>query len=326
MYAKIRDMINRTLVRTKVVQTLFAYYKDENKSLLTAQKDMLEAFVHSYSLYFVMLDLINELTRIESEKIDATHRIAIAKHENFVPSLNFLNNKFAQQVFDNRALRSYIYEHQLKWDAAYIQLETIYNEIHEADFFQEYQALEAPTYEDDKRIWRKIFEKIIANNDTFDIALEEIELHMTEKNTFWTSEVNVILSFVLKTIKRFEEENGEDQKLLEMFDSENEVTFAKQLMQYSIENAEEYEQLINNKLVNWDPERIAYMDRIIMQVALAEIMHFPNIAIQVSLNEYIEIAREYSTESSPAFVNGIIDKIVHDLKAENKLLKAITID
>lgn len=318
-------MINRSLVRIKVVQTLFAYYETGYKTPLTAQKEMLSGFAHSYTLYHVLLDLINELTHMEVEHIEAEHARAQAMHETYCPSLNFANNKLAHQVFENRDLRHYADAHNVRWDAAYTQVEKLYNKLQDWPAFKEYQAMEAPAYEDDKRIWRKIFEKFLPYEELLDEALEEIELHMTDKNTFWTSEIDTILSFAAKSIKQFELVNGPDQPLLEMFDSEQEVDFAKKLLQTSIDNADKYSEMINSKLTHWDPERVAFMDRIIMQTALAEILNFPEIAVQITMNEFIEIAKSYSTENSAAFVNGVLDKIVQDLKSENKLLKAMMV-
>lgn len=140
---------------------------------------------------------------------------------------------------------------------------------------------------------------------------------------YWTQEIDIILSYVVKTIKRFKQTNGDDQPLLQMFDSEEEVNFAKDLLRLSIEKHEEYNELVVSHLKNWDADRIAYMDKIILQTALTEILNFPDIALEVSLNEYLEIAKEYSSEKSHIFINGILDEILRKYKQENNLLKAM---
>jgi N utilization substance protein B len=140
---------------------------------------------------------------------------------------------------------------------------------------------------------------------------------------YWTQEIDIILSYVVKTIKRFKQTNGDDQPLLQMFDSEEEVNFAKDLLRLSIEKHDEYNELVVSHLKNWDADRIAYMDKIILQTALTEILNFPDIALEVSLNEYLEIAKEYSSEKSHIFINGILDEILRKYKQENNLLKAM---
>ena len=136
----------------------------------------------------------------------------------------------------------------------------------------------------------------------------------------------MVISYVFKTIKRFTEESGKDQSLLEMFNSEEELTFAKDLLQKAIAGRDEYMELIDRHLKNWDLGRVAYMDIIILQTALAEIIEFPSIALQVSMNEYLELTKEYSTDKSSAFVNGMLNSIVDELKSENKLVKAVVLE
>jgi N utilization substance protein B len=139
----------------------------------------------------------------------------------------------------------------------------------------------------------------------------------------WTTDVDQILTYIVKTIKLFKEENGENQPLLEMFASENELAFAKDLLRLTIENADEYRDLINQSLQNWEAERVAYMDQIILLVAISEIVNFNDIAIEVSMNEYIELSKEYSSDKSYQFINGVLNNVVKKLKQNNIIFKAI---
>ena len=314
-------MINRTLVRTHVVRNLFAFYKDDEKSVHTALKELDMSFSNTYFLYILLLDFVNELTHFAQTRIDLMRERAIATHTDYRPSLNFVNNRLAKQLFDNSRLRQLTADNHLSWQAAYNNVELIYKELLASQFYQEYQAIPQPTYDDDKTIWKKIFSEIMPKTPELDSALEEIELAMPLQNLFLAADTNIILSFVIKTIKQFKPDSTKDQPLLEMFRSEEELDFAKRLLTLTIQNRDEYSALIDGKLRNWDPERVAYMDRIIMQTAIAELINFPDIAIQVTMNEYIEIAKEYSTESSPAFINGILDQIALDLKRQKKIFK-----
>ncbi len=316
-------MINRTLVRTKVVQTLFSFYTEGGKTAFTAEKELMHSFSDTYSLYFLLLDLVQEITRIAGDKIEEDMERAQILHEDINPNPRFVNNRFASQLFENRRLRSYLSEQHLEWDVAHEALSQLYKQIVASADYADYMASDESSYEADKTIWRKLFTHVLGGNEQLESAFEELEIALDGRG--WATDMDVIISYVVKTIKRFKPENGADQPLLEMFDTEAEVDFAKKLLRSSIEHADEYSELVSSKLRNWDADRIAFMDKIILNAALAELLNFPEIAIQVTLNEYIDIAREYSTESSPQFVNGILEEILRDLKEQNKLLKAVVI-
>ena len=164
-------------------------------------------------------------------------------------------------------------------------------------------------------LWRHIVRKVLIPSTILEERLEEI-------NLYWNDDFETVMSFVEKTIKRFQEGNGADQPLLEMFRDQEDLAYAKKLLRTAIVNQEEYDALIEKTAQNWETERIAAMDMVIMQAALAEIYTFPTIPINVTLNEFIEISKYYSTEKSSTFINGILDKIATDLRAEGKLIKA----
>ena len=306
-----------------MLQTLFAYYKDGEQTPLMAKKELLKSFSNVYSLYMLLLDFVNEMTSQSEARIEQEEERAKVLHETYQPQLNFSHNKFAQQIFNNRQLRGYLHENGLSWDVAHESLRLLYKQISNADFFQEYQQLAEPTYEDDKQVWRRIFVDVLPDNVELETALDELEVGLDGSG--WAVDANVVISYIVKTIKRFRETSTSDQPLLEMFDSEDELTFAKELLQKAIENRDTYMELIEHQLKNWDLSRVAYMDIIILQVALAEIIEFPSIALQVSLNEYLELSKEYSTDKSYAFINGVLEGVVDELKAENKLIKITTI-
>lgn len=317
-------MINRTQVRTQVVQTLFAHNYTEGKTFLSSKKDLLNGFSDTYSLYMMMLDFINEMVCAAEEQIENDTQRAQVCHEEYIPNTNFVNNRIATQIFNNRQLRAYMDENRLCWDAAHESLRILWKQITEADCYKEHMALEHPTYDDDKVVLRKIMSDVLADNDDLCAALEELEVSLDKRN--WTTDINVVLSYVIKTIKRFKQEKGAEQELLEMFDNEEELNFAKNLLKAAIDNHDEYMKLVEEHLNNWDISRVAYMDQIILQVALAEILNFPNIPLEISINEYLEIAKEYSTDKSHKFINGLLDVIVKDLKDQNRLIKAVVID
>lgn len=311
------------MVRTRVLQTLFAYYKDGDKTSLTAKKELLKGFSDTYALYMQMLDFINVLTNYAEQQIEEAEQRAKITHTDYTPNRRFVNNRLAQQIFNNRALRSYLENEKMSWDAGMSGVSAIYKRMQESRFYQEYMSAGTCTYEDDKRVWRKIFTDLMAGDEALESAIEELEIVLDRTN--WSIDLDIVLSYVVKTIKRFDEEKGDEQELLPMFDKEEELNFGKDLLRCALDNHDEYEQMIFAHLKNWDPDRVAYMDKIILQVAIAEIINFPMIALEISMNEYIELAKEYSGEKSYLFINGILNEILLELKRNNQLLKAATL-
>ena len=311
------------MVRTRVIQTLFAYYQDEEKTPGTARKELTKSFADTYDLYFALLDFANELTAYAQKQLEEQIARAKATHSNWQPNRRFVQNKLAQQLFDNRALRTRVQEQQLSWDSGMSAVMDTYKKLTESDFYREYMEAETCSYEDDKRVWRLIYQNLLANNDVLTDALEEMELVLDKTN--WAMDADIVLSYVIKTIKRFNEESDPGTPLLEMFDNEDEWQFATTLLQKAIEGHAQYEQLINTHLKGWDADRIAYMDRVIIEAALAEILEFEEIALTVSMNEYIELAKTFSGDKSYMFINGILTEILRDLKNNGAFFKVLAL-
>ena len=312
-------MINRTLVRTKVVQTLFAVYGDSEYSALSARKTLLNKFSSTYSLYMMLLRFSDALTRYAEAQIREQERRAQVLHQSYVANRKFVNNRIAQQLYNNRRIRHYIDNEKLSWDAGMSAIELIYKQLLESDFYKSFMQLDSPSYDDEKLLWKKIYGTLLMGNEGLSSSLEEMELALDQEG--WTTDMDVVLTYVVKTLKRMREDMVDELPLLEMFSSEEELNFAKDLLQWSLDQLEENKHLIAGALDNWEWERVAYMDLIILLVALAEIRQIHDIALEISLNEYIEIAKEYSSDKSYVFINGVLNRIVKDLRAENRLLK-----
>lgn len=314
-------MINRTLVRTKVVQTLFAHYKGSDHTSLSARKTLLNKFSSTYSLYMMMLSFADELTTYAEEQIAENQRRATVLHQTYNANRNFVNNRIAQQLFNNRRLRNYMENEHLRWDVGMSAVEYTYKMLIDSPFYKEFMELETPTYEDEKTLWRKIYGTLLLESEELTSALEEMEVALDHEG--WTTDIDMVITYVIKTIKRFKASDGDELPLLDMFGSEEELTFAKDLLHWSIEQSEENKSLIAKSLQNWEADRVAYMDQIILLVALAEIRNCNEIALEISMNEYIEIAKEYSSDKSYVFINGVLNRIVNDLRADNQLFKVI---
>jgi N utilization substance protein B len=282
-----------------------------------AEKELFHNIERTYDLYFQLLQLPIEITKCAAERIDNKRNKLRPTHEDLHPNTRFIDNKFVQQLADNTQFNDYLTRQKLSWVNFQDIIRNLYEDILESDFYTEYMNAETSSYEADRDLWRKIFKKIILESEELDAAIEE-------QSIYWVDDVEIILSFVIKTIKRFDEANGIRQPLLPMFKDDADAEFAKLLIQGALKNGDTYKALIDKFTQNWDLDRIAFMDVLIMQVALSEIMDFPTIPVNVTLNEYIEIAKNYSTVKSGTFVNGVLDKIVAELKKENKLIKVKT--
>ena len=307
-------MINRVLIRLKVIQIIYAYYQNGGKNLDAAEKELFYSLSKSYDLYNYLLLLMVEVTRFADRRIDNRRHKLRPTAEDLNPNTRFIDNAFMAQLAQNKQLEEFSKNQKRTWDDEGDFVKHLFSQIEETKAYQEYMAKETLTYEDDRELWRKLYRTVIASNDEIDEILEEQSL-------YWNDDKAIIDTFVLKTIKRFESENGADQKLLPEYKDEEDQEFARKLLRNAIKGAEAYRKLIADSTKNWDMERIAFMDILIMQVALAEILTFPSIPTSVSFNEYVEIAKMYSTPKSSGFINGMLDTIVNQLKKENKLTK-----
>jgi N utilization substance protein B len=307
-------MINRILIRIKVLQIVYAYYQKNSINLNNAEKELTQSLQKSFELYHYLLLLIGVLTDLEQKRLDALKYKYLTTEEERNPNTRLMNNRFAEQLRKNTTLEKFANKYGTLWndeDNSFIR--RLLSEISQSPLYKEYRQL-PDTYESDREFWRKAFKEIILENSELPEILEE-------KNIYWADDLDIVGTFVLKTIKRFEPEMENRQELLPMFRDEEDAQFAEQLLRRAILEHEENAGLIDRQIKNWDIERIASMDLFIMQIALSEIKNFPSIPINVTLNEYIDLARYYSTPKSSVFINGILDSIVTELKNEGKLFK-----
>ena len=307
-------MINRVLIRLKIVQIVYAYYQNGGKNLDTAEKELFFSLSKAYDMYNYLLLLMVEITKQAEKKQSAAKSKLLPTAEELYPNTKFVENRFIAQLEVNKQLLEFSETQKKTWENESEFVKRLCEQIMDSDIYKEYMASETSSYEEDRELWRKIYKRIIFNNEELDQVLEDQSL-------YWNDDKEIVDTFVLKTIKRFDEKNGAKQELLPEFKDEEDQDFARRLFRRTILNADYYRHLISENTRNWDLDRVAFMDVVIMQIALAEILSFPNIPVSVSLNEYVEIAKLYSTPKSGSFINGTLDGIVNALKNENKLNK-----
>jgi N utilization substance protein B len=306
-------MINREIIRLKVVQIAYAYYQNGGKNIETAEKELFFSLSKTYDLYNHLLLLMVEINRIAERAVETAQNRYQRIQEGELPSTKFVENRFMLQLQRNSQLMDFQENHS-NWANEEEFVRSLYKQIIASDYYKEYMQSESSTYAEDRELWRKIYKDVICNNEMLDTLLEDMSL-------YWNDDKYIVDTFVLKTIKRFDEKNGESQELLPEFKDDEDREFAHRLFRNTLLNSDYYRKLISDNTKNWEFNRIAMMDLVIMQIALAEIHTFPNIPLSVTLNEYVDIAKIYSTPRSGSYVNGLLDAIAKKLIAENKVVK-----
>ena len=306
-------MINREIIRIKIVQLTYAYYQNGNKNIDSAEKELFFSLSKAYDLYNYMLALIVSITKEARRQIEIVQSRA-RREGTDMPSQKFAYNRFALQLEENKMLNDFIETQKKTWDNEIEFVRKLYKQITESQIYKDYMADTDDSYAADRELWRKVYRTLIQENEELDALLEEQSL-------YWNDDKEIVDTFVLKTIKRFDEKNAAKQELLPEYDSEEDRDYARKLFRATIMNADEYQRYMSEASHNWDFNRLAYMDIVIMQIALAEIMTFPTIPISVTINEFVDIAKLYSTPRSGGYINGMLDAIARHLIQTGRLMK-----
>lgn len=307
-------MINRELIRTKVVQVTYSYQQKGSHNPDVAEKELLLSLDKAYDLYNYMLLLLVEVNRMALRTLEMRRNRSNRTGDGRTWSQKFVDNRFIIQLESNMQLRDYCEEQALSWADEEEFVRALYNKVEESEFFQKYMETEISTYEEDRELWRLIYRHLICNNDMLSEILEE-------KSVYWNDDKVIVDTFVLKTINRFTEDSDGKQSLMPEFRDDEDREFATKLLRRSVTGQEYFYGLIGSNTRKWDLRRIALMDRIILQVGLAEITTFPGIPLSVSINEYVNIAKMYSTPKSGKYVNATLDTISKKLIEDGTLVK-----
>ena len=306
-------MINRKLIRVKIVQLTYAYYQNGHHNMDTAEKELLFSLSKAYDLYNYLLGLIVAITQEERRRVDIATRRA-EREGTETPSQRFAFNKFATQLEENKQLNLFMEDKKMSWENDVEAVRKLCDQIEQSPLYQEYMMSDAEDYETDRELWRRIYRTLIQGNEDLDAILEE-------KSLYWNDDKEIVDTFVLKTIKRFDPANKADQELLPEYDDTEDREYALKLFRSTILNADTYQRYMSETSRNWNFSRLAYMDVVLMQIAIAEMLTFPNIPISVTINEYVDLAKLYSTPKSGGYNNGMLDAIARHLVDTGRLLK-----
>ena len=310
-------MINRELIRTKVVQLVYAYVQNEDKSLDVAENELEFSLMKSYELYKLLLSLLVQVKytaqRREEARLARAERLGVVSDE--LPLDKYwAENKLLQKMSENKMLLDYLENEKQEWMEDDALIRNIYKSFTESSIYHEYIHKGDYSIKADRELLRRLYKEFLFDNELLESTLEDHSI-------YWNDDKEIIDQFVIKTLGVFNGESQPDMPLLSEFSAEEDREFAFQLFRQTIERGEEMNNHLRTNCLKWDFDRIALMDKVIIQTALTEILTFSDIPLNVSINEYVEIAKNYSTNRSGAFVNGQLDGICKRLNKERILMK-----
>ena len=308
-------MISRRLLRIKVLQMLYAYYTADIKDINKAEKELHFSVNKSYELYKLLFLLLLDIRQYAGTRIEIALNKLRPSNEDINPNRRFTENKLILQISENTELQKYVNATGISWVQHPEIIRDLYNDLVSSDAYKKYMSSDHTSYEEDKKIINYFYIHIIQDNKNLPHILEEMSI-------YWNDDEEYIISMIIKTIKNFKENNLHEKSFLPLYKNEEDKEFFIQLFRKSIIKREYCIKLIQETANNWDIERIAFLDTLIMQMAITELLEFQTIPTKVTLNEYLDIAKYYSTEKSNSFINGILDKILLNLRKNNKIKKS----
>jgi len=313
-------MLSRRHLRAKVLMALYAFKISENDRIDVAEKELFRSLNKLYEIYIYQLSLLVELVKFAEKRLEENKKKFFPSEEEKNPNTRFIDNRFIKQLEANLDFQKFVNAYKINWAPEEEMIRKLYSEIKVSADYEAFMNEWPQSYKSDKEIAIKILKKHFAPS-------ESLHFYFEEKNIYWADDFYTANIFAMQTIKSFSAKSDENRKLPTLYKIDNvdheteDVKFVKDLFRKTIVKGEEYEKIIENKVKNWDMDRIAILDILILKMALVELIDFPHIPVKVSLNEYIDIAKMFSTPKSKIFVNGVLDKLIKDLKKSKKIKK-----
>ncbi len=308
-------MISRRLLRIKALMALYAYNRRDDGNLAQAETELMFSVGKTYDLYHYLLLLLLEIVDIAAEKIEQALQKKMPTAEDLNPNKQFIDNLVIAQLRNNRALDKYISSKKLTWVNNSHIPRLLFNKLIIWDTYIEYMQTSGHIYSTDKKLIINIISDLFANSD-------DLLANLEEQSIYWNDDIEYVTLMIEKTLKKFKADSDDNTKLMPLFKNEEDEEFVKILFRKAVLNSEKYSGLIDRNTTNWEIERIALMDILVMQLAITEILEFSEIPVKVTLNEYIEIAKYYCTSKSSTFVNGILDNIVKEIREKGFINKS----
>lgn len=308
-------MLNRRHIRIKILHMLYAMGRSDGKTLAQAEKELFLSIEKMYEMYLYLLLILTEIRDSAASKIEENKKKRLPTQEDLNPNMRFVENRLLAQLDANKALRKSANRVKVSWMGEGELIRKFYRHLLETEEYQAYMNADENDYAADKEVVIRFFKRHLVN-------LESLQYFFEERSIFWSDDLDIVASMVIKTLKSFEENSDPDFPILDLWkDPEDEIEFTRELFRKTYTQAEEHTKLIEDCTENWEIERIAAMDMILMRMALTEAREFKQIPLKVTLNEYIELAKYYSTPKSSTFINGVLDKLFSRLQEDGTIVK-----
>ncbi len=307
-------MFSRRFLRIKVFHQLYAYWQDETGNRTLHERNLLKTLEKAHQIYIFLLAMPGELRFYVEKELDVQQSKYFPLDSTINPLKAYYNNKAVIKLEQSEELKLQMQHVKLKWDNTTELFKQVWQLLKNNEAFVKYFENPEHIFLDDRKILNELFQVCIAESDLFNHYIEE-------KFMNWEDDQVVVTSSLLKSVDQMKEDNSDSFIISNYSEDEEEEKFMKELFRKCVDANDEFTTLIASKTQNWEPERIATVDMLLMKMALCEILKFPQIPVKVSINEYLELAKLYSTPNSHGFINGILDKIQIDLRKENKMIK-----
>lgn len=306
-------MLSRRLLRVKVAKSLYAHLKSGSDNLKASEKYLVESIDKAYDLYFQMLSLIVEVSRYAEDRQELAKQKKLATYEDLNPNRRFVDNPVVALIANSDSVNDVLAARKLSWANHYDTIKDVYNRLVEAEFYTKYMSLSSASFTDDRRFVEDFFTWLEE-----DEAMLEV---LNEMSLLWCDDYGFALYMALRTVQNTKQSH-DMLRVLPKFKSDEDLDFARTLFIKSLVQFEENQEIVDRYTQNWDVERIAFMDSLIISIAIAELTTFDSIPVKVTLDEWIDIAKFYSSPTSGNFVNGVLDKIVSELTANGRIKKS----
>ncbi len=307
-------MLSRRLLRLKVVKSLYAHIKSESDNLQASEKSLVLSIDKTYELYIQMLGLIVDVARYAEERQEIARQKKLPTYEDLNPNRKFVENVVIARIAESEAVQSFLSKHSLGW-AKYPELiKNIYNSLTQTPFYNKYMLAASRSFKEDALLVTDFYVNCLEDNEALEEALEE-------QSIYWSDDLGFALTMVVRTLSNMRESHQE-LRLQPKFKSEEDLLFAKELFAKSALQFAQNQLYLDRFTHNWDVERLAFMDKLIMSVAMTELVTFASIPVKVTLDEYIELSKYYSSPTSSTFINGVLDKVVESLTEDGRINKS----
>lgn len=307
-------MLNRRHIRTKVMQVIYALKRSEDLNLASEERFLVSSMDSMYSLYLLMLSLlikVHDKAKDQQEKSQQKHLLT---SEDLNPNMKFIQNTLLVQMSESESLKNAFERYKIQnWELDNEYVEVIFRSILESDIYTAYMDSNS-SFNNDRQCIVDLFKEVIAPN-------EKLYDYLEDRNLTWLDDLPVVNTALVKLLNKAKENSSDNYFTPKLFKDDEDKEFGVELLRYTVQNLEAYTEEISLKTQNWDKDRIADIDFVLLQMAICEFHEFPSIPTKVSINEYIEIAKEYSTPKSNVFINGVLDKIVKEHNENNTLNK-----